>query len=236
MITSPGRADKQSGTGPRLTLAGDPGELTLFGAGRQRAARVEISGDAALADQLRAAKLGIRISAEMSLSREIRGTKNHGSPKAKDRIAPEPRDRDSNELLTMCLESEPTSHQLGFNSSRIRSGSSEATSLLAPNRSRWRERGSVELPTLPRVSAQNYYRARTFCASGPFRPFATSNSTCCPSSRERYPPPLMLEKWTKTSFSPSDGLMKPNPFSLLKNFTVPVAISVSLLSFPCFVR
>jgi uncharacterized protein (TIGR03085 family) len=59
VITSPGRADKQSGTGPRLTLAGDPGELTMFGAGRQAAAQVEISGDAELAAQLRAAALGI---------------------------------------------------------------------------------------------------------------------------------------------------------------------------------
>lgn len=59
LITSPGRVDKQRGTGPLLTLAGDPGELTVFAAGRQGAARVEISGDAALADQLRAAKLGI---------------------------------------------------------------------------------------------------------------------------------------------------------------------------------
>ena len=59
VITSPGRADKERGTGPRLTLAGDPGELIMFGAGRQGAARVEISGDAALAAQLRAASLGI---------------------------------------------------------------------------------------------------------------------------------------------------------------------------------
>lgn len=59
VITSPGRPDKQGGTGPLLTVAGDPGELTMFGAGRQGAAVVEITGDAALADQLRAAKLGI---------------------------------------------------------------------------------------------------------------------------------------------------------------------------------
>ena len=59
VITSPGRDDKQRGTGPRLTVAGDPGELTMFGAGRQRAARVEISGDAELAAQLRAASLGV---------------------------------------------------------------------------------------------------------------------------------------------------------------------------------
>jgi hypothetical protein len=59
VITSPGRPDKEHGTGPRLTLAGDPGELTMFGAGRQGFARVEISGDGTLADRLRAAPLGI---------------------------------------------------------------------------------------------------------------------------------------------------------------------------------
>ena len=59
VITSPGRADKRSGTGPTVTLVGDPGELTMFGAGRQAAANVEISGDAALAAQLRAASLGV---------------------------------------------------------------------------------------------------------------------------------------------------------------------------------
>jgi uncharacterized protein (TIGR03085 family) len=58
VITSPGRADKESGTGPRLTLAGLPGELTMFGAGRQGAASVEITGDVELAAQLRRASLG----------------------------------------------------------------------------------------------------------------------------------------------------------------------------------
>lgn len=59
VITSPGRADKERGNGPRLTLSGDPGELTMFSAGRQGAARVEISGDGALAAELRAAPLGV---------------------------------------------------------------------------------------------------------------------------------------------------------------------------------
>ncbi len=59
VITSPQRADKESGDGPRLSLAGDPGELTMFGAGRQGAARVEISGDPALAEELRTARLGV---------------------------------------------------------------------------------------------------------------------------------------------------------------------------------
>jgi uncharacterized protein (TIGR03085 family) len=59
VITSPGRVDKVGGTGTPLTLAGDPGELTVFGAGRQGAARVELTGDAALVAQLRAASLGV---------------------------------------------------------------------------------------------------------------------------------------------------------------------------------
>jgi uncharacterized protein (TIGR03085 family) len=59
VVTSPGRDSKESGTGPVLTLAGDPGELTMFGAGRQGATRVDINGDAALAGQLRAASLGV---------------------------------------------------------------------------------------------------------------------------------------------------------------------------------
>ncbi len=59
VITSPGRAEKVHGTGPRLTVAGDPGELTMFGSGRQGAAKVEISGDATLAAQLRTASLGV---------------------------------------------------------------------------------------------------------------------------------------------------------------------------------
>jgi len=59
VITSPGRADKERGEGPRLTVAGAPGELTMFGAGRQQAARVEITGDPALEAQLRSASLGV---------------------------------------------------------------------------------------------------------------------------------------------------------------------------------
>ena len=59
VITAPGREQRERGSGPRLTVAGDPGELTMFGAGRQDASRVEIRGDAALAAQLRAASLGV---------------------------------------------------------------------------------------------------------------------------------------------------------------------------------
>jgi uncharacterized protein (TIGR03085 family) len=59
VLSSPGREDKQAGSGPLVTVTGDPGELTMFGAGRQEATRVEISGDAALGAQLRAASLGV---------------------------------------------------------------------------------------------------------------------------------------------------------------------------------
>lgn len=59
VVTSPGRDDKQAGSGPRLTLRGDPGDLTMFAAGRQAAAKIEIDGDEVLAAQLRAAALGV---------------------------------------------------------------------------------------------------------------------------------------------------------------------------------
>ena len=59
VITSPGRPEKAAGSGPRLVLRSDPGELTLFGSGRQAAARVDITGDADLVAQLRTVALGI---------------------------------------------------------------------------------------------------------------------------------------------------------------------------------
>jgi uncharacterized protein (TIGR03085 family) len=59
VIESSGRPAKESGTGPRLVLTGDPGELTMFGSGRQGAALVEIAGDEQLAAQLRTASLGV---------------------------------------------------------------------------------------------------------------------------------------------------------------------------------
>jgi uncharacterized protein (TIGR03085 family) len=58
-IMAPGLGAKEGGNGRRVTIAGDPGELTLFIAGRQAAAKVEMSGDAHLADRLRSASLGI---------------------------------------------------------------------------------------------------------------------------------------------------------------------------------
>jgi uncharacterized protein (TIGR03085 family) len=58
-LRSDGRDPKVAGAGPVVVLVGDPGELTLFGAGRQGASRVEITGDARLADQLREGSFGI---------------------------------------------------------------------------------------------------------------------------------------------------------------------------------
>ena len=58
-LQAPGRQPSVRGSGPLLVVAGDPGELTMFGSGRQPAARVEITGDAALADGLRRASFGI---------------------------------------------------------------------------------------------------------------------------------------------------------------------------------
>jgi hypothetical protein len=59
VIESPGHPAKESGSGPRLVLTGDVAELTMFGAGRQGAARVEIAGDEQLAAHLRTAQLGV---------------------------------------------------------------------------------------------------------------------------------------------------------------------------------
>jgi uncharacterized protein (TIGR03085 family) len=58
-LSAPGRTSKISGSGPRLVVKGEPGELILFGAGRQRAARVDITGDADLVTQLRTASFGV---------------------------------------------------------------------------------------------------------------------------------------------------------------------------------
>jgi uncharacterized protein (TIGR03085 family) len=58
-VTSPGRVPKVSGSGPRLVVDGGPGELTLFGAGRQGAAHVTVDGDEELATELRNCSLGI---------------------------------------------------------------------------------------------------------------------------------------------------------------------------------
>lgn len=49
----------RTGPDPRVRLTGDAGELALFFFGRQRAARVTIEGDPAVAERLRSARLGV---------------------------------------------------------------------------------------------------------------------------------------------------------------------------------
>jgi uncharacterized protein (TIGR03085 family) len=59
-IASPGYPQVAAGrAGPPVTISGTPGELTLFFAGRQRAAHVTIDGPADLAERLRNAKFAI---------------------------------------------------------------------------------------------------------------------------------------------------------------------------------
>jgi uncharacterized protein (TIGR03085 family) len=46
------------GDDPRATLTGEPGELTLFVSGRQRAAKVDVEGSPEAVEKLRTARLG----------------------------------------------------------------------------------------------------------------------------------------------------------------------------------
>jgi uncharacterized protein (TIGR03085 family) len=59
VLEAPGRAAKERGQGPRVVLTGDPGELTLFAAGRQGASLVEATGEPALVHQLRTGTFGV---------------------------------------------------------------------------------------------------------------------------------------------------------------------------------
>jgi uncharacterized protein (TIGR03085 family) len=57
-VVAPGYGAAGSGN-PAVTVTGDPGELTLFLFGRQRAALVELTGDAGLTARLSEARLGL---------------------------------------------------------------------------------------------------------------------------------------------------------------------------------
>jgi hypothetical protein len=48
-----------------------------------------------------------------------------------------------------------------------------------------------------------------------------SNVTRSPSCSSLKPPPLIAEKWAKTSGPPPSCSMKPKPFSALNHLTVP---------------
>src|SRR4029078_12787985 len=73
---------------------------------------------------------------------------------------------------------------------------------------------------------------RTLVACGPLPVSPSSYSTFAPSARVRKPSPAMPEKWTKASFPPSSGVMKPKPFSSLNHLTTPVAIQHLLTAGP----
>ncbi|WP_329012178.1 TIGR03085 family metal-binding protein [Micromonospora rifamycinica] len=60
LVQAPGHGEVTTGRGgERVRLVGSPGELVLFLSGRQRVARVQIDGPAALAERLRTAPLGL---------------------------------------------------------------------------------------------------------------------------------------------------------------------------------
>src|SRR5260221_10935571 len=51
-----------------------------------------------------------------------------------------------------------------------------------------------------------------------------SNDTRWPSARLRRPAASTAVAWTNTSLPPPSGAIKPKPFEVLKNFTVPTAM------------
>src|SRR5918998_2997898 len=76
-------------------------------------------------------------------------------------------------------------------------------------------------------------RAVTLAARGPLSLGSESKLTLAPSARVRWPSAMTALWWTKRSFEPSSGVMKPKPFSSLNHFTLPVAIAVPI---PCHAR
>ncbi|HWH01106.1 MAG TPA: TIGR03085 family metal-binding protein [Pilimelia sp.] len=59
-VQAPGYGQGRAGAGgPRVRLIGAPGELLMFMSGRQRAARVQVDGPAALAERVRGAALAL---------------------------------------------------------------------------------------------------------------------------------------------------------------------------------
>ncbi|MGC4805828.1 TIGR03085 family metal-binding protein [Micromonospora sp. DT233] len=60
LVQAPGYGELSAGRGgERIRVVAAPGELVLFLTGRQRVARVQVDGPAAVAQRLRAARLGI---------------------------------------------------------------------------------------------------------------------------------------------------------------------------------
>src|SRR4051794_12060053 len=68
----------------------------------------------------------------------------------------------------------------------------------------------------------------TLTALGPLSPFSSSKETFAPSLSDRYPSPVIPEKWTKRSRPPPSGVMNPKPFSSENHLTVPVLTDTPL--------
>jgi uncharacterized protein (TIGR03085 family) len=58
-LTATGFPPVRNGEQPQVRISGDAGELALFFFGRQRATRVTVDGDPAVAERLRKARLGV---------------------------------------------------------------------------------------------------------------------------------------------------------------------------------
>src|SRR5512135_1799808 len=78
-----------------------------------------------------------------------------------------------------------------------------------------RKRRTEDQPTVLRLSAEDLPVRRSA---------TTSNSTFWPSFSCCRPARSTALIWTKTSFPPSSGWMKPKPLVLLNHFTVPVVM------------
>src|SRR5579872_4670159 len=57
-----------------------------------------------------------------------------------------------------------------------------------------------------------------------------SNETFWPSVKVRMPAASTAVACTKTSLPPPSGAIKPKPFEVLKNFTVPIVIATSCMN------
>ena len=63
-----------------------------------------------------------------------------------------------------------------------------------------------------------------FAATGPLRPFIRQNSMRLPGMSNSDSRELTAEMWSRTSFRPSDGMMRPLPLRISKLLTIPVIL------------
>src|SRR5690242_5647699 len=76
------------------------------------------------------------------------------------------------------------------------------------------------------AEVEAYQTAFRFTALAPRASGWMSNETFWPSFSERMPAASTAVACTNTSLPPPSGAIKPNPFAVLKNFTVPMVISL----------